>query len=70
MGDAVLELRLPDEVVALLERDELLKSAAEALIAEELRNFLLKILALDELAKSSRLTEADIAELSKTVKRG
>jgi len=70
MGQKTMTITLPEELAALLEEDELLKSMAESLLADELRKLLLKVLVLDKLAESSELTEDDVAELDKKVKRG
>jgi len=70
MGQKTITITLPEELAALLEEDKLLKSMAESLLADELRKLLLKVLVLDKLAESSELTEDDVAELDKRVKRG
>ena len=70
MGQKTMTITLPEELAALLEEDKLLKSMAESLLADELRKLLLKVLVLDKLAESSELTEDDVAELDKKVKRG
>ena len=70
MGQKTITITLPEELAALLEEDELLKSMAESLLADELRKLLLKVLVLDKLAEGSELTEDDVAELDKKVKRG
>ena len=43
---------------------------AESILADELGKLLLKTLVLDKLAEGSELTEEDIAELDKRIKRG
>ena len=53
-----------------MEADGLLRSMAEALLARELERFLLKVLAMDRLAESSRLTMQDVEELDRKIKRG
>ena len=70
MGQKTITITLPEELAALLEEDELLKSMAESLLADELRKLLLKVLVLDKPAEGSELTEDDVAELDKKVKRG
>jgi len=65
-----VSILLPEEIAILLEQDELLRSMAESILADELRRLLLKTLVLDKLAEGSELTEEDIAELDKRIKRG
>jgi len=70
VGSRTVGIRLPEELAILLERDEVLKSMAEGLLAEELSRLLLKVLVLDKLAERSELTEQDVVELDKRIKRG
>jgi len=70
VGSRTVGIRLPEELAILLERDEVLKSMAEGLLAEELGRLLLKVLVLDKLAERSELTEQDVVELDKRIKRG
>lgn len=70
MGQKAITITLPEELAALLEEDELLKSMAESLLADELRELLLKVLVLDKLAEGSEFTEDDVAELDRRVKKG
>ena len=65
-----VSILLPEEIAVLLEQDELLRSMAESLLADELGKLLLKTLVLDKLAESSELIKEDIAELDKRIKRG
>jgi len=65
-----VSILLPEEIAILLEQDDLLRSMAESILADELRRLLLKTLVLDKLAEGSELTEEDIAELDKRIKRG
>ena len=65
-----VSILLPEEIAILLEQDDLLRSMAESILADELRRLLLKTLVLDKLAEGSELTEEDIAEIDKRIKRG
>ena len=70
MPNRVVNIFLPEEIAAILERDDTLKLMVENLLAEELSKFILKILALDKIAEGSKLTKEDIERLDKQIKRG
>ena len=64
-----LVVEVPEEVTALLEKEPLLRLAIAEAVKREVTEYLLTITALDKLTENSKLTEKDIQEISKLVKR-
>jgi len=67
---ARVELELPEDLALLIERDPLVRRAAEKLLEEELVAKLRSLAVADILLSRSELSEEDIEELDKMVKRG
>ena len=70
MIKARVELELPEDLALLIERDPLVRRAAEKLLEEELVAKLRSLAVADILLSRSELSEEDIEELDKMVKRG
>ncbi len=64
-----LAVEVPEEVAALLEKEPLLRLAITEVVKREVTEYLPNITALDKLTEDSKLTEKDIQEISKLVKR-
>ncbi|RLG51131.1 MAG: hypothetical protein DRN96_06010 [Thermoproteota archaeon] len=64
-----VEVEVPAETGALLERYPFLKRAFGRIAVEELRRRVLKLLVADKLLEESKVTEEDILKLDKAVKR-
>ena len=64
-----LVVEVPEEVAALLEKEPLLRLTIAEAVKREVTEYLLTIIALDKLTEDSKLTEEDIQEISKLVKR-
>ena len=69
MAKAEVKLELPRDLALLIEKDLLVRRAAERLLEEELASRLRTLAAADILLGRSRLTEEDVEELDKKVKR-
>ena len=69
MAKAEVKLELPRDLALLIEKDLLVRKAAERLLEEELASRLRTLAAADILLGRSRLTEEDVEELDKKVKR-
>ena len=65
-----ITIELPEEIHALIESDPFLKMVVERIIREDIVSYVLSILAMDKLAEDSRLTEEDIMEIDREIKRG
>ena len=64
-----LVVEVPEEVTALLEKEPLLRLTIAEAVKKEVTEYLLTITALDKLTEDSKLTEEDIQEIGKLVKR-
>jgi len=69
VAKAEVKLELPRDLALLIEKDLLVRKAAERLLEEELASRLRTLAAADILLGRSRLTEEDVEELDKKVKR-
>ena len=67
MARVVVEV--PEEVAALLEKEPLLRFAVTEAVKKEVMEYLLTVMALDKLTEDSRLSEEDVLEISRLVKR-
>ena len=65
-----ITIELPEEIHALIESDPFLKMVVERIIREDIVRYVLSILAMDKLAEDSRLTEKDIMEIDREIKKG
>ena len=65
-----ITIELPEEIHALIESDPFLKMVVERIIREDIVSYVLSILAMDKLAEDSRLTEKDIMEIDREIKKG
>ncbi len=70
MAKAKVELELPGDLALLIERDPLVRRAAERLLEEELVARLRVLAVADILLSRSELTEEDIERLDMKIKRG
>ena len=70
MVKARVELKLPEDLALLIERDPLVRRAAEKLLEEELVAKLRSLSVADILLSRSELSEEDVEELDKAIKRG
>jgi len=66
----VIQIEVPEELAVLIEKDELLRKLSEEVVKQKLTEYLLKVYALDVLAKDSELTEEDVMELDEEIKEG
>ncbi len=66
----VIQIEVPEKLAVLIEKDELLRKLSEEVVKQKLTEYLLKVYALDVLAKDSELTEEDVMELDEKVKKG
>ncbi len=67
MARVVVEVS--EEVAALLEKEPLLRFAVAEAVKKEVMEYLLTVMALDKLTEDSRLSEEDVLEISRLVKR-
>ncbi len=67
MARVVVEV--PEEVAALLEKEPLLRFAVTEVVKREVTEYLLTVMALDKLTEDSRLSEEDVLEIGRLVKR-
>jgi len=67
---AKVELELPGDLALLIERDPLVRRAAERLLEEELVAKLRALAVADILLSRSELTEEDIERLDVKIKKG
>jgi len=65
-----VELELPGDLALLIERDPLVRRAAERLLEKELVAKLRTLAVADMLLSRSELTEEDIERLDMKIKRG
>jgi len=70
VAKAKVELELPGDLALLIERDPLVRRAAERLLEEELVARLRVLAVADILLSRSELTEEDIERLDMKIKRG
>ena len=70
MAKAKVELELPGDLALLIERDPLVRRAAERLLEEELVAKLRALAVADILLSRSELTEEDIERLDVKIKKG
>jgi len=70
VAKAKVELELPGDLALLIERDPLVRRAAERLLEEELVAKLRALAVADILLSQSELTEEDIERLDMKIKRG
>jgi len=70
VAKAKVELELPGDLALLIERDPLVRRAAERLLEEELVAKLRALAVADILLSRSELTEEDIERLDVKIKRG
>ena len=70
MVKAKVELELPGDLALLIERDPLVRRAAERLLEEELVAKLRTLAVADILLSRSELTEEDIERLDVKIKKG
>ncbi len=66
---AIISIELPEELAVLVEEDPFLRRAIEDIVKKEVTEYLLTIMALDNLTETSRLSEEDVLKLGKLVKR-
>ncbi len=66
--ERTIQIRIPENIAVLLEKDELLKELIEERILKDIKEYLLEIIVLDTLAKDSELSEEDILEIDKKIK--
>ena len=67
MARVVVEV--PEEVAALLEKEPLLRFAVTEVVKREVTEYLLTVMALDKLTEDSRLSEEDVLEIGRLVRR-
>ena len=70
MAKVKVELELPGDLALLIERDPLVRRAAERLLEEELVSKLRALAIADILLSRSKLDEEAMMRLDKKVKRG
>ncbi|HDI01962.1 MAG TPA: hypothetical protein ENF78_06005 [Candidatus Bathyarchaeota archaeon] len=70
MAKTKVELELPGDLALLIERDPLVRRAAERLLEKELVAKLRTLAVADMLLSRSELTEEDIERLDMKIKRG
>jgi len=66
----IIQIEVPEELAVLIEKDEFLRKLSEEVVKQKLTEYLLKVYALDVLAKDSELTEEDVMELDEEIKEG
>jgi len=66
---ARVAIEVPEEIAALIEQDPLLRLAVSEVVRREVTEYLLTVMALDKLTRSSKLSEEDALELGRLVKR-
>ena len=66
---ARVSIEVPEEVAVLLEKEPLLRLAVAEAVKREVMEYLLTVIALDRLTEDSRLSEEDVLEIGRLVKR-
>ena len=66
---ARLVVDVPEEVAVLLEKEPLLRFAVAEAVKKEVTEYLLTVMTLDKLTEDSRLSEKDVLEISRLIKR-
>jgi len=66
----VIQIEVSESVGVLLERENILKEILAELIEKKLNEYLLTVYALDSLTRESKLTEEEILEIEKEIKKG
>jgi len=64
-----LVVDVPEEVAALLEKEPLLRFAVAEVVKKEVTEYLLAVMTLDKLTEDSRLSEEDMLEIGRLIKR-
>jgi len=65
----VIQIEIPDEVEALMRSNPLIKLMIERMVEDKIKEYLLTMLTMDKLTEESKLTEEDIIELEKDIKK-
>ena len=65
----VIQIEVPDEVEALMRSNPLIKLVIERMVGDKIKEYLLTMLTMDKLTEESELTEEDIIELEKDIKK-
>ena len=66
---ARIVVEVPEEVAVLLEKEPLLRFAVAEAVKKGVIEYLLTVMALDKLTEDSRLSEEDVLNISRLVKR-
>ncbi len=66
----IIQIEVSESIGVLLEREKILKEILAELIEKKLNEYLLTVYALDSLTQKSELTEEEILEIDKEVKKG
>ena len=61
-------IELPEEVLMLIERNEILRRLVESVAKESIKDFLIKFLSFDKILSEIGLTEEEIMEVDEEVK--
>ncbi len=65
----IIQVKVPEEIGVLIDSDPLLKNVVEKIVERDIINYILTILTMDKLTSDSTLTEGEILEIDKKIKK-
>ncbi len=68
MGD-IIQIEVPEEVEVLMKTNPTIKLMIEKIIKDKVKEYLLTMLTMDKLTEDSKLTEENILELERDIKK-
>ncbi len=63
-----ITIELPEEVLMLIERNEILKRVVESVAKESIKDFLVKFLSFDKILSETGLTEKEMMKIDEEIK--
>ena len=65
----VIQIKVPEEIGVLMDSDPVLKNIVEKIVERDVIEYILTILTMDKLTSDSTLTEEEILEIDKKIKK-
>ncbi len=65
----VIQIKVPEEIGVLIDSDPTLRSVVEKIVEQDVIEYILTILTMDKLTSDSTLTEEEILEIDKKIKK-
>jgi len=65
----VIQIKVPEEIGVLIDSDPTLRSVVEKIVERDVIEYILTILTMDKLTSDSTLTEEEILEIDKKIKK-